>query len=250
MAFNPLFLARKISSRLAQHGPIDTTRWLWSHIELRARERWLNIETESHVEAAKLDLGENCNHYEPISYTTFDTILDRLDISPARDCFLDIGCGKGRAVIMAATKPFKQVIGVELSEDLCKIAEENIKRAKPKLQCQAVEIVCTDATTYQIPENVNVIFLWNPFYGPVLDTVLENIRRSLLKAPRELTIFQGLPHREPDPMMGLDWLTDREMINAKFFTGIDIVRYKAEMTRSQSTENTAMKYAKAKQSHH
>src|ERR1700719_3166712 len=40
--------------------------------------------------------------------------------------FVDIGAGKGRALLLAAELPFRKVIGVELSEELARIAQKNI----------------------------------------------------------------------------------------------------------------------------
>ena len=40
----------------------------------------------------------------------------------ANDVFVDLGCGKGRAVFLAAAQKLKKVIGVELRKELADIA--------------------------------------------------------------------------------------------------------------------------------
>ena len=42
--------------------------------------------------------------------------------------FIDLGCGKGRTLLVAVQLPFKEVIGVELSPLHCEVAETNINR--------------------------------------------------------------------------------------------------------------------------
>ncbi|MEM7426853.1 MAG: class I SAM-dependent methyltransferase [Pseudomonadota bacterium] len=217
----------KISRRLLKRGPVDTSRWLWSHIDWRRRERRLNIETETPVGAAEMGFKANCHGYEPISYASFDIVTDHLKIDPDHDCFLDYGCGKGRAIILAALQPFKQVIGVELSRELCDAAEKNIDSARSKLRCQDVRVICADAARFALPSEVTVIFLWNSFKGEILSQVHENIRQSLIDRPRRLTLVNSVPHGEEDAMARLDWLPDGKLLPTEFFTGIDVVIYEA-----------------------
>jgi SAM-dependent methyltransferase len=41
--------------------------------------------------------------------------------------FIDLGCGKGRPLIVAAEFPFRALTGIELSPYLCGIARRNVK---------------------------------------------------------------------------------------------------------------------------
>ena len=42
--------------------------------------------------------------------------------------FVDVGAGKGRALLLAAELPFRKIIGVELNEELTRIAQKNVAR--------------------------------------------------------------------------------------------------------------------------
>src|SRR6516225_8353137 len=42
--------------------------------------------------------------------------------------FVDIGCGKGRALMVASAFPFRRLVGVEISPELCEIARANTAR--------------------------------------------------------------------------------------------------------------------------
>lgn len=88
------------------------------------------------------------------------------------------------------------------------------QRARSRLRCRDVQVVASDATAYQLPSDITVVFFDSPFWGPVLSSVLNNIRDSLIRAPRELWIvFKNPKHvlTEPD----LDgWLTIEHKLSA------------------------------------
>jgi SAM-dependent methyltransferase len=97
----------------------------------------------------------------------------------SRFAFFDMGCGKGRALVVASGHPFKRVVGVEFCQTLARIAEDNIKRAQSKRSLRAkVEIVCADAASYQFPDEDAFIFFNNPFNEEIMTKVLKNIRAS------------------------------------------------------------------------
>src|SRR5215218_10190886 len=54
-------------------------------------------------------------------------LFGRLEVS-RDDVFVDLGCGKGRVLYMAARRPFKRVIGIEWSERFSRIARVNLDR--------------------------------------------------------------------------------------------------------------------------
>jgi SAM-dependent methyltransferase len=118
--------------------------------------------------------------YVPTHERVMNHVLKNLDINYQDYTFVDLGCGKGRAVLMAMKFPFKEVIGVELSAQSSTIAKANteIFNTKGLQQCKNVEIRCENALDFQIPQ-VNVIFyLYRPFIGPVLEQVLDNISEA------------------------------------------------------------------------
>ena len=126
--------------------------------------------------------------YTPVTYHNFRTVMSRLALNRHRDVFLDYGCGMGRAVILAAAYPFRQVVGIEISANLAQIARENLARVRDRLVCENVQIVATDATEFKEISDVTVIFIYNPFCGSILGRVIANIRESLQAHPRDLTI--------------------------------------------------------------
>jgi SAM-dependent methyltransferase len=78
--------------------------------------------------------------------------------------FVDVGAGKGRAVLLAAELPFRKAIGVELSEELSSIAQSNAARWSRVAKAKAkIRMVQGDATTFRWPRTPLLVYLYNPF---------------------------------------------------------------------------------------
>jgi SAM-dependent methyltransferase len=114
------------------------------------------------------------------------------------DVFLDYGCGKGRIVYQAAALPFGRVIGVEISPQLLDVARRNIERNLRRLACRDVELVCTDAANYEVPDDVTYVYMYNPFLGDVFRAALANLERSLERRPRRLRLIYVHPAMTAD----------------------------------------------------
>ena len=122
--------------------------------------------------------------------------LPPAEVGP-HDVFLDFGSGMGRAVYMAARRyPFARVMGVEISPELTEIARRNIEHNRARLRCTDVELVVGDAATYEMPDDVTIVYMFNPFKGSVFQAALESIVRSLDRAPRPLRIVYQNPVEE------------------------------------------------------
>jgi SAM-dependent methyltransferase len=113
------------------------------------------------------------------------------------DVFLDYGSGKGRVLFQAARDyPFQRIIGVELSPELNEIAQANIERNRFRLRCPDVQTVAGDAADHQVPDDVSVIYLYNPFRGTTFARVVDNIVASLDRRPRRLRVVYKSPLEE------------------------------------------------------
>jgi SAM-dependent methyltransferase len=109
-------------------------------------------------------------------------------------CFIDLGSGKGRALLLASEYPFRRIIGVELLPHLNQIAEENIRRFQsPAQTCFNLVSLCADALDFQFPPEPTVLYLFNPFPLAVLEAVIHNLERSLDQAPRPLFVLYHNP---------------------------------------------------------
>jgi SAM-dependent methyltransferase len=109
--------------------------------------------------------------------------------------FVDYGCGKGRALFMAANLGFKKVIGVELSDSLCRIAERNAEiYASKRRSLPPIEVVQSDATQFEAPADTTLFFFFNPFRGEILAEVL----KKAVPSAKKDAIFVYLNPTEPE----------------------------------------------------
>jgi predicted RNA methylase len=141
------------------------------------------VTTEALVFLGELDpeaIGgslEHATHYEPTPVDQADALLDASPLRPESTTFVDLGAGMGRVVLLAARRPFRAVIGVEISPALVEIARENVATARdPRRVVRDVKIVRADAAEYALPRGDLAVYMYNPFRGPVLDAVLTRLR--------------------------------------------------------------------------
>jgi SAM-dependent methyltransferase len=111
--------------------------------------------------------------------------------------FIDIGCGKGRALLMASEYKFQQAIGVELHSSLAKVAQTNLETWKSAARAQCpVQIVCQDATEFVFPKGPCLLYLFNPFAEPVVRHLIQRIEEQFADRPGSLDLIYFNPASE------------------------------------------------------
>jgi SAM-dependent methyltransferase len=133
--------------------------------------------------------------YQPTVEEEFAAIMRPLaGIDLRTFTFVDLGSGKGRALLLAAMYPFARIIGVEVQPELHAIARRNIECfAAPGQLCRRIESLCADAREYDFPLEDLVLYLFNPFPDYVLREVLTNLAASARRAPRSIFVLYNAP---------------------------------------------------------
>jgi SAM-dependent methyltransferase len=132
--------------------------------------------------------------YYGISPSLLTRTIEALDIAPERFTFVDLGSGKGRALLVASRFPFRKIIGVEFIPELSAVASANVaKFSPPWRRCQEIETINGDATEFEYPAGPLVIYLYNPFLPPVLKRCLKHLAKSLEREPREVYLVYVNP---------------------------------------------------------
>ena len=140
--------------------------------------------------------GDQLKHgteYMPVSYFTIEEILPRLPNELKKGIFLDIGCGKGRAMCVAAHFGFTNLQGIDFAKEMIEAAEINLKKTKELFPGMQYELTWTDVSTLEIEKDVNTIFLFNPFNQKVMEMVIEKINDSLKKHLRPIYVLYASP---------------------------------------------------------
>jgi len=88
-------------------------------------------------------------------------MFKRLRMGPT-DVFVDLGCGKGSALLLAGEHPMERCIGVELGEHLAEQARRNIAANRERLRARNFEVRAMDARRWEISEDLSVVFMYSP----------------------------------------------------------------------------------------
>jgi SAM-dependent methyltransferase len=121
--------------------------------------------------------------------------INALALDPATFTFVDLGSGKGRALLLAAECGFSRVIGVEFALELHEVATANVaafESANPHL-ANRIQLFHADATTFEMPPAPLVIFMFNPFDAVISRAVAKKVMASWTASPRPIRIFYMNP---------------------------------------------------------
>ena len=127
--------------------------------------------------------------YAGIPPSTLRPALAALPFKSEEFTFIDIGCGKGRALLIASEFPFRHVIGVELAIDMAQVARANVA-LKPAWK-ERISVANEDALTFELPNGPVVFFLYNPFTTMLLRRFLARIHRQLCCSPRPAFVIDA-----------------------------------------------------------
>lgn len=149
--------------------------------------------------------------YYGIAPSVFHRMMRGLPEDLSGYTFLDIGSGKGRALMLASHYGFAEILGVEISAQLHQVATANLARyAPPERLCYRARTLLQDATTLAFPPGPLVIYMNHPFCRPVLEKVLRNLGESVRAHPRPLWVVYINPETravlDKAPFLELAWV--------------------------------------------
>lgn len=155
------------------------------------------IDTYASVEKDDFEnVGVNKEHasmYSSINTVPLRKLLKTLRI-PTGGVLVDLGCGKGKVLLIASEFGFKEARGVDFSPLLCEIARTNCStyKARTKTKTDFAVYKC-DVLDYRMKDDEDVFYLYNPFDAYILKQVIQNILKSLQRRRRKIWIIYGNP---------------------------------------------------------
>ncbi len=149
------------------------------------------MDTAGLIDGRALATGHPHDRYSISYYGTapslFRAVVERWGQDPAGYTLVDLGCGKGRVVLLASAMGFRECVGVELNPGLAAIARANAARWDQGVS--PMRIVCGNATEFAFPDGLCVVYLFNPFTGEVLARLLDRIAEVFAGRPGELDLL-------------------------------------------------------------
>lgn len=135
-----------------------------------------------------LSVEESHSHL-PTPVNVIPDILSRLDIDYRTFTFVDLGSGKGAAILSAAEFGFRRIIGVEFSKDLHATSMENVRKYRRQRDLQSeIEVMNMDARDFEFPETEILLYVFNPFENTLLSIIFDRLASSYEAAPRRIIL--------------------------------------------------------------
>jgi SAM-dependent methyltransferase len=165
-------------------------------------DRTFGVETRLTVWRKRLPGKADSADYEAVNPALFARALPHVP----RATFIDLGCGKGRALILAHQAGFRDLIGVEIAPRLLRAAKRNTRR----LNIRAT-LLRADAAAYHFPDRPIVAFLYNPFGIPTLQAVIAKLRSHphpvhvIYVNPEHDSLFSGFNPLFRDRLLSVLW---------------------------------------------
>ncbi len=204
-------VVRKLRWSVAQRGVGGTLRFALGRVGARGdREPKVHpfdlqhgVETSGLIGGADLATGHVHDVYNTAYYgmspsrfrAAMELWVSLPPLAPVESyTFVDLGSGKGRAVLMASQLPFVEVIGVELHPELAAAAVRNWETWQSAgKNVVSARFVCGDATKFEFPSGPCLLYLFNPFGRPVVERLLERIAVSFPDRPGLLDVVYFNP---------------------------------------------------------
>ena len=168
-----------------------TSLRLWKDRARRWRERLSGVDFTTVARPEEVGLDPARAHMvTPSDRRSLRRVFGDLGIT-RNDAIIDVGCGKGNAMMLLLEFPFSRVDGIEASPQVAKIARANFRTLAA--DASRYSIAVADAAEFAALDDYNYVYFYNPFPCPVMASFMQNLLASLDRAPRALTIVYDNP---------------------------------------------------------
>jgi len=167
---------------------------------------YCGIETRKNIELNQLNISSpdkiNGRPYQGTRLRVFKKIMGKFSpfLPLENSIFLDVGCGKGRVLFMAKSWGFEQIWGIDFSPQLICDCKKNLgqfaKKQKNlnKRNRQKIKPILASASQFSSWNQVDIVYMYNPFDGNVLKKVMQSWEQQLA-TNKELYVIYVNPLR-------------------------------------------------------
>jgi SAM-dependent methyltransferase len=138
-------------------------------------------------------LNKDSHENQPSSFYELREGFNKTKLNSSEISMIDIGCGEGRVMNFGMLLGFKRVFGIDLDEPALEKAAENCKKMQQQGFNTAFHVESADAALYNIPENINLFYLFNPFGEKTMEKFAGNLVNYSKKYRSELHVIYCVP---------------------------------------------------------
>ena len=164
--------------------------------EIRGEKRYkLNTSVPAELSRLTIRNGDisRSSRYEAINFYILEALLQRITEMGESRSFTDLGCGKGRAMVVAAHYGFTIIRGIDFATEVCRSAEENMRNISQLFPSVQYEVICDNVANYAISPEESVFFMFNPFDDTTIRAFLEKVEDSVEQSPRTVYFLYASP---------------------------------------------------------
>ncbi len=138
----------------------------------------------------------NLYNYLPTTYALFEELFTKYPFNYS-DHFVDIGCGKGRALMMAALFGCRHIIGIEINDNIYRELMNNYLEWKKYQFMNGVEttLINKSCLDVKIENEWNKFFMFKPFNNDVFREVILNIYNAKRESDKTTYIYLYHPDK-------------------------------------------------------
>lgn len=134
------------------------------------------------------NVSGDARHASTISYRAIGQLLDALALVPD-EVFVDIGCGKGRVLMLAAFRNIQLAVGIDASAMMVAEADDNFRKMRRRLRAP-VEVYLSFAEAFDYSD-CSAGYCFNAFGSDTLGLVLQKIRHDRPGLPFRLCFLNA-----------------------------------------------------------
>lgn len=131
--------------------------------------------------------------YEAVTYYLLEKLLTEFRKIDSATNITDLGCGKGRVMVVAAHFGFTKITGVDFAKELCEEAEVNMKKLQNKFPGLHWKVIHKNVIYYKPEISDTVFFLFNPFDKETLEIFLKNTETILNQSQKPIYFIYASP---------------------------------------------------------
>lgn len=139
---------------------------------------------------------KKASRYEAVSFYMLEKLFNAFRKISDRNAIIDLGCGKGRMMMVAPHFGFRDITGIDFAKEVCEQARTNMNKKKKQFPQIKWKVLNQNVEDYEIEPKDSVFFMFNPFNYSVLKNFLKKLDISCDQFPRTIYFLYASPQYE------------------------------------------------------
>jgi SAM-dependent methyltransferase len=139
---------------------------------------------------------KKASRYEAVSFYMLENLFTAFRKLSGNSSIVDLGCGKGRVMMVAAHFGFNRMTGIDFAKEVCEEARVNMLKKEKQFPGIRWKVINENVQNYEISPDDSVFFMFNPFDYSVLKNFLRKLDISCDEFPRPIYFLYASPQHD------------------------------------------------------